>query len=630
MCGIAIAIDPLRIAAEDCTARMVAVQEHRGPDGRGSSMHSHASGAWVGLGHSRLAIVGLGLESSQPMTSLNGQHTLVFNGEIYNYPELADELELHECNGCDRPGDTRVLVEAIARWGTDAIARLRGMWSFACFHHPTGRLMVSRDRFGIKPLYYWCDGTRLLMASEVKALLTAIRRPLPIDGKAAAKYLAYGLLDTDSMTFFEGIRAFPPAHVAEIDPARPGQIHAERYWSPPPAGTRSGTAADTDELRHRLRDSVRMHLRSDVPVGILLSGGIDSSAVLGLANDIDPAGRITAFSAVSDDPQLDESKFIDIMASHSGTRVAKVNVSANPMELFDAIDEASWANDQPLCALSDVAHLLLMRKARSLGLKVLLSGQGADEQFGGYNKFRYFYLRQLLRSGRVDRAGMLAVLTLLRTDAIRDFRLGEAVRYAGSRKLACAGMLRSGSVNYLDIDIGAASSYSQRERLDLDSLSLPALLHYEDRMSMWSSVEVRTPFLDHPVVELALSLGPASKFRGGRSKSILRDALTGLIPEEIRLRRDKRGFGIPEATWLRTVFRPSIEAMFAGQMLSDSLGIVDQAGAKRAFDAFLKGKPVPNGRQIMRLYLLERFIHRFAANIDGLGTAPRRVDHELS
>ena len=149
-------------------------------------------------------------------------------------------------------------------------------------------------------------------------------------------------------------------------------------------------------------------------------------------------------------------------------------------------------------------------------------------------------------------------------------------------------------------------------------------------MSMWNSVEVRTPFLDHPVVELALSLGPASKFRGGRSKSILRDALTGLIPEEIRLRRDKRGFGIPEATWLRTVFRPSIEAMFAGQMLSDSLGIVDQAGAKRAFDAFLKGKPVPNGRQIMRLYLLERFLHRFAANIDGLGTAPRRVDHELS
>jgi len=617
MCGISLVVDSSRQQVEARLELMLQSQRHRGPDGVGQTVCECMKGTWVGLGHNRLAILDLTLAGAQPMTSWDGQHTLIFNGEIYNYIEIARELALPRDETGRCVGDSRVLVEAIARWGPDVFRQLHGMWALACLNHKTGQLLVSRDRFGIKPLYLWTDGHRLLLSSEVKAILSACGQKFELNRGACGRYVAYGLLDTDLSTMFGDIRAFPPSHFALIDPSRPATMPLNRYWAPPEQCTRSGTDADADELRTRLTSSISMHLRSDVPVGILLSGGIDSSAVAGIATRLGTAHVATALSVVSDDASLDESRFIDDMANYAGIKTTKVNVSQDPMELLDTVTEATWANDQPLCALSDVSHFMLMRLARSLGLKVLLSGQGSDEQFGGYNKFFYFYLKQLLRHGNLLAAATLVARALARSDVLREFRLGEAARYIGSSKLATAGLIHSGNQQLLAEPIGAGRTYSERERRDLSKLSLPALLHYEDRMSMWNSIEVRVPFLDHRVVELGLSLSPHSKFACGRPKSILRRALNDLIPESIRLRRDKKGFGIPESKWIGTTFRPAFEEMLRSDMRASGLGVLDQHGVRSGYDLHLRGKAIPNGRQLMRVLLLERFLERFSQHIDG-------------
>jgi asparagine synthase (glutamine-hydrolysing) len=615
MCGLAVVVDQTRDRVEECIGRMLEFQTHRGPDGTGRATFQAAANTWIGMGHNRLAILDLSGSGSQPMSSHDGRYTMVFNGEIYNYVELARELGLPEHSDGKRIGDSRVLVESVSRWGADAFPRLRGMWALACFDHHAGTLLLSRDRFGIKPIYLSLEGGRLAIASEVKALLAANDRARRINRAACGRYVAYGLLNSDVSTMFEGITAFPAACFAVVDLHDLRIPRFTRYWEPPVACSRLGSSADVADLRARLEDSVRLHLRSDVPIGVLLSGGVDSSALLGLAVRQNLHHTARALSVVSDDPDLDESRFIDLMADHARVPTHKVNVSRSPMGLLDAVDEASWANDQPLCALSDVSHLMLMRKARTLGLKVLLSGQGSDEQFGGYSKFFYFYVLHLLRNLRVPAAVGLLARSLLRSDLLWEFRIGEAVRYAGASRFASAGMVHRNNGGLLTQAIGAGNSYAERERSDLFSLSLPALLHYEDRMSMWSSVEVRVPFLDHPIVELALSLPPQSKLDCGRTKSVLRKALAGTIPDAIRLRRDKRGFGIPEAAWLRTAYRPAFEEMLRSEMRSDSLGILDQAGVRRGFRAFMAGRAIPNGRQMMRVLLLERFLHRFSSYI---------------
>lgn len=617
MCGIAVVIDQSRDRVKDHLGRIIKVQRHRGPDGTGQVILECLPMRWIGLGHNRLAILDLTESGSQPMHSRDGRHTLVFNGEIYNYVEIASELGLKPTE-YDRPiGDTRVLVEAIARWGCDVFRRLRGMWALACLDHYTGRLLLSRDRFGIKPMYISFEAGQFRLASEVKGLLVASKGTKNINQAACARYVAYGQLNSDLSTMFEGIAAFPPACHATLDLQNlmPPRFH--QFWEPPAPSTRSGTAEDVEELKARLHTAISIHLRSDVPVGMLLSGGIDSSAILGFASKNGLSSSATALSVISNDAYLDESRFIDIMVNHTGVKSIKVNVSENPFDLLHLVGEATWANDQPLCGLSDASHFLLMQIAKSLKIHVLLSGQGSDEQFGGYNKFFYFYLNELIKKNKWFAALSIFLRVAFKSNVLQEFRIGEAVRYLGVKKIAAAGLIHADNTSALDGDIGLGANYVERERRDLFSLSLPMLLHYEDRMSMWNSIEVRLPFLDHRIVELALSLNPWAKFSSGQPKSILRKALVGVIPDDIRLRRDKKGFGIPEGEWVTNLFRPIYEEMMKGEMRSGSLRILSQDGIRRGYRNLLQKKPIPNGRQMMRVLLLERFLAQFSHYITG-------------
>jgi asparagine synthase (glutamine-hydrolysing) len=286
-------------------------------------------------------------------------------------------------------------------------------------------------------------------------------------------------------------------------------------------------------------------------------------------------------------------------------------VSANPHALLDRLAEASWFNDAPIPGISSLAHMELMQLAAGQGLKVLLTGQGSDEQLGGYNKFFYFYLMSLWKEHRYGRAALTIGQFARHSNTLREFRLSEAMRYVGRRKLSERSFIAGAHQGLDTMDIGFNGSYARREWIDLTKTSVPQLLHGEDRMSMSRSIEMRVPFLDYRLVELLARVPPSAKFNGGWTKSILRTAIRGLVPEEIRLRRDKKGFSVPGEDWMRRTLQPRVEALFASELLSERLGLIEGEALRRAYQTFASGRGTMNGRQFFRAYAFEIFLREF-------------------
>jgi asparagine synthase (glutamine-hydrolysing) len=617
MCGISGLLSRDR-GYTTAIGRMVDVMRHRGPDADGTFSDDHPAGGGVALGHNRLSIIDLSNRAAQPMTSRDGRFVLVYNGEIYNYREIAAELD-----PADRPdsgaGDTEVILAALAAWGTDALAKFNGMWALLLYDRHARTLMAARDRFGIKPLYVFDDGRTWHFASEIKAILAASSSRFRLDPATVVPYLTRGLLNFSDRTFFDGIRQFPPASYQVVslgDTIVPGPV--ERYWSHPierPDADGRALSVSPTEVRDLFIESVKLRLRSDVPVGLLLSGGIDSSAILGAIAHAGATENLTVLSVTSDDAWANEEPYIDRMAQYAGVASAhlqKINVSQDPVGLHARLGDACWFNDEPVCGIADIAELRLMERSRQLGIKVLLSGQGADEQLGGYNKFFYFYLTGLVRQGRVGRAAATLCQSALRSRTLYEFRISEAIRYLGARGNDERTFVHPGMRHHDNVDIGFAGSYERREWIDLVKTSVPALLHYEDRMSMSQSVEVRVPFLDYRLVECLARVSPDDKFEGGWSKSIFRKAIEGLVPPEIQYRRDKKGFTVPEDVWMRRELRPQVEAVMASGLSGASEGFVDPDRFKTLFGRFLDGRGVLNGRHFYRAIAFEAFVDRFA------------------
>jgi asparagine synthase (glutamine-hydrolysing) len=620
MCGISGIITPRADGAEAAIDRMVAVMNHRGPDGRGAWVRTISEACTLALGHNRLSIIDLSDHAAQPMTSGDGRHVLVFNGEVYNYREIAAQLD-----AAHRPapgaGDTAVVLAAFRQWGPAALSRFNGMWALLLYDAGAKTLLLARDRFGVKPLYYYHDGAQLFLGSEVKAILAASGARLTVNPDTAIPYLTRGLLNCTEDSFFTGVQQFPPASYAVLDltcppPARPA---TERYWRHPFEKGELPVAGrvSPEEIRATFLDAVTLRLRSDVPVGVLLSGGVDSSSIVGAIGQAGALENVTVLSVTSDDPAANEEPFIDIMARFSHLTPQKVNVSNDPMALLERLSESCWFNDEPVCGVSDIAERRLMELARSHGIKVLLSGQGADEQLGGYNKFFYFYLRSLLEAGRPLAAARTLAQFARHSNTLFEFRLSEAIRYIGRSRLASDTFIAPAHQHRDTIDIGYHGSYPKREWIDLVQTSVPALLHYEDRMSMSQSVEVRVPFLDYRLVEMLAAVHPSEKFDGGWTKSIFRKAIAGLVPKEIQYRRDKKGFNVPETRWMRGVFAPSTKALFASGLEAHRLGFLDAGALQRSYARFLDCKGYLNGRHFFRVYAFEAFLRRFADSISG-------------
>lgn len=594
MCGLAGVIGPRGLESGAALRRMLDVLAHRGPDGEGS-WSSEVGANSVNLGHRRLAIIDLSAAAGQPMFTADGRHALIFNGEIYNYLELRTELE-HDGVRFSTRSDSEVLLQALIHWGSRAFSRLNGMWALVFLDIERRRLVLARDRLGKKPLYFHHDREArvLWFASEIKGVLAGTARRFAVDLVVVNRYLTQQLFESQSESFFSGIVALPAATSLTIDLTLPvRRIDAPVvYWTLPERDPFQGTMRDRIEaVRETLFDAVRVRLRSDVPVGVLLSGGLDSSCVAAAARRVlGPTGELHVLSAVNDVPSNSEEPYIDRMAWALSCRVDKERFVGDGDTIFAGLERAVFHNDEPVGGLANVAHLALMERARDRGVTVLLSGQGGDELACGYLKYAGFYAMELLRAGRAGGAARLAYGFARRGTVLRQFSLADARRYLPGFLRPAMPEVRGPHVRDAGglLPMGMGAGVIARQAADLTRLSVPALVHYEDRMSMAYGREVRAPLLDVRLVELLQPMDPCWKLRNGWTKWLLRAAMAPDLPGDIAMRRDKQGFITPESIWVARELRSHIEGVLKGPLLTEDWGLVSRRGIKDRYREYLR------------------------------------------
>jgi asparagine synthase (glutamine-hydrolysing) len=572
MCGIA------GIVAADSFDPQVLVSmthlvKHRGPDGFGFAYFPRAAESpsevihnenrlprctrpAVGLGNRRLAILDLSELGNMPMQSDDGTLTVTYNGEIYNYRELRAELETlgHRF----RTGtDTEVLLNSYQQWGEGCVSRFNGMWSFGLWDQRNKSLFCARDRFGVKPFYYAVSGGCFFFGSEIKQLIYGANLPRVANARVVYHFLEQFLFDYSRETFFENIFQLPGGHTLTLQLRGSLDIVTRKYWElaihPEEAGARKEEEI-CEEFRDRWETAVRLRLRSDVPVGSSLSGGIDSSAVICQAKKLAPAQKFHTFSSCIEEKGMDERPFIAAVTNAIGSSGHLVYPKAG--SFWERVDDISYHQDEPIQSGAVFAQWSVMAAARKQGVPVLLGGQGGDETLCGYQKYRYFYLWQLLRQGnpRAFREGLLS----FRNGTHSSWTLTDASRYfpapfRSSFSVAdrvCTADFRTRFASQR-IAIGVVGSIAERQKLDLTLTSIPSLLHLEDRNSMAHSIETRLPFLDYKLVEFAVNCPASLKLRDGWSKWILRKVMKDAMPDEVRLRKSKLGFDVPQTSWLR-------------------------------------------------------------------------------
>jgi asparagine synthase (glutamine-hydrolysing) len=553
MCGIAGIVyeDTSEEAVQLDVRRMIALQRHRGPDGEGFYDTTGAS-----LGHCRLAIIDVTDTGHQPMSDLERRYWITFNGEIYNYRELAVELRSLGYRFHSR-SDTEVLLAAYKHWGKACLERLRGMFAFGIWDEKTRVLFAARDRLGIKPFHYWADGsTKLAFASEMKALLAFLPQHRP-NIPLVRDFLAWNLLDHDpAETMVAGIKRLPPAHGMTW---RPGQgLQLWQYWSLSMSEdydiSDAREAALIDEFRQRFQETVSVHLRSDVPVGTSLSGGLDSSAIACVVSaELRSRGAWHdnwqhTFSACYSDPNLDERPYIKAVIDATGCTPHYVFPQGE--SLARELDTWLWHQDEPVGSIGVYAQYCVARLAKEHGIKVLLDGQGADEQMAGYRKFVLVYLRELMTSRQYIRAGKEAAAFFLSPDFFRTGKFVAGRRYLLSALPEVSALWPGRDAPQRPDTLGIGNSLSRRLAADMTQYSLPVLLRFDDRNMMAFGVESRVPFVDHTLVEWLAKLPSVLRMSNGWSKRILREALQGILPETIRTRRNKLYFSAPESVWL--------------------------------------------------------------------------------
>jgi asparagine synthase (glutamine-hydrolysing) len=613
MCGIA-GLVYQRGAQHDAliaVRRMIALQRHRGPDGEGFYDTPGAS-----LGHCRLAIIDLSDAGHQPMRDPSGRYCLTYNGEIYNYLELANELRA--LGHCFRShSDTEVLLTAYRQWGAACLARLRGMFAFAIWDEQERRLFAARDRLGIKPFHYWTDSQgRLAFASEIKALLAFVPT-VRVNRRLAQAFLAWGLLDHEAAeTMFEDIWRLPPGHSLTWEPDR--GLSLQRYWhlevtndlETPPVRR----AALIAEFRARFEESMALHLRSDVPVGTCLSGGLDSSSIVCTASaELHRRGIWRedwqhTFSACFDDPRLDERPYIAVVAEATGCQTHFVFPRGEWLQRD--LHALLWHQEEPVGGFSVYSQYCVARLAREQGLKVLLDGQGADEQLAGYRKFILVYIRQLLRARCYLRAlhetfAFVTSPAILRTSSLVDGR-----RYLFRSAPELAQLWPADTLPERPATLGLGDGLGRRIEADLLQFSLPSLLRYEDRNTMAFGIESRVPFVDHVLVEWLATLPADMRLRGGWTKYILRQALADVLPAKIRARKSKLGFATPDSAWLAGPLAEWLHSTLrVPQYLND---VVDMRGVHHLLTQHLAGqRSLAVETLLLRLALYETWAQIF-------------------
>ena len=613
MCGIAGIFAPSGFDPENLIA-MTHLVKHRGPDGFGLAYfglqpdsraqcfhdedgHPEFERPRLGFGARRLAILDLSELGNQPMQIEDGQLWITYNGEIYNYIEIRKELEAlgHRF----RTGtDTEVILRAYDQWGSSCVNRFNGMWSFAIYDRRENQLFCSRDRFGIKPFYYFVSPDFFLFASEIKQILQCPGMPRVINEVVAFQYLEQGVQDHTGETFFTGIRQLQGGHSLHIDLSKPPlSMSIEKYWELPLTEGEDNARSEKsyiERFSELFTQSVNRHLRSDVPVGSCLSGGLDSSSIVAIAAMSNRGSQLSSFSSCFELEALDERDFIREIVSSQ--KLASHFVFPVAEGFWNDLNCLIWHQDEPVGGTSVYAQWCVMRAAQQARVPVLLDGQGGDEILCGYRKFYVFYLWHLLKRAnpRLLPEGLAWILRVRSNNLSWTHAKRYVSRPQGRKRSTVA---RVCSPDFLDrsrnipaAQIGPGKSLAQRQKEDLVRYSLPALLHYEDRNSMAHSVESRVPMLDHELAEFAVNCPPALKLRKGWTKWILREALRGILPDSVRLRKTKLGFETPQREWLSRDARGTIHSMLQQSELAAGR-ILSTANVRNEFQNFFARKP---------------------------------------
>jgi len=572
MCGIAgiVSKDRHREPGRHALSAMLEAIAHRGPDGDGT----HYDGA-VALGHKRLAIIDIGT-GQQPMSNEDGSLWITFNGEIYNFVELRQELARH--HAFRTQSDTEVILHLYEELGERCLERLNGMFAFAIWDSRQQRLFAARDRIGIKPLYWTMTKDELLFASEPKALLASRLVSPRVDREGLEQYLTFQFC-LDDRTLFADIQRLEPGHYLTFKPGRDNAPSLVCYWDYNyELDTHHTDDYFREELAALLRDAVKLQLRSDVPVGAHCSGGIDSTTIVSLAARQYPHTFHTFTGAFREGPQYDETRFARAVADN--VKATYHEVWPTGQEFADTMPWLIYMMDEPAAGPGLFPQYCVSRLARD-HVKVVLGGQGGDELFGGYARYLVAYLEQALKGAIYGTGGdprylvswesIAPSLSMLRqyrpmlqsffADGLFDdmdrryFRLISRLEQADTVISGDAWQPTSHERMFQAFaqvfnNPSTKSYFNKMTNFDLKTL-LPALLQVEDRTSMSVSLESRVPLLDHRIAELVTRMPPTTRFKGGDSKRIFREAVQPLIPEQVFNRRDKMGFPVPLAEWMK-------------------------------------------------------------------------------
>lgn len=624
MCGISGIIDrrnqPVSINQIKIITDLI---RHRGPDDEG--YHTESG---FGFGHRRLSILDLSADGHQPMPYLN-RYVITYNGEVYNYLEIKDEL-LESGYQFKSKTDTEVILAAYDKWGADCVERFNGMWAFAIFDRKKQEIFCSRDRFGVKPFYYALIGNTFAFGSEIKQFTGLNGWKAQVNVPRMLDFFVNGIFDHTDQTLFEGVNQLRGGHNLLYD-LKTQNFRIYKWYNLREKIKPFAKSFEEAKLRFRdlFQDAVRLRLRSDVKVGSCLSGGLDSSSIVCTVNELlRETGQEAVQETVSScfaQKQYDEQEFIDEV-------IAKTEIKSNKIfpqfgQLFRDLEEITWHQDEPFGSTSIFAQWSVFKEAKKRNLIVMLDGQGADESLAGYPLYYETLLISLVKKLRLNR---------LRTEAKEYQKLPyyspkpALLRLVKSflpkrmlnrvRHLLPSHDLRFVKAEYRQQPKGYVPSYfASIQELSLDQLTLthlPMLLHYEDRDSMAHSIESRVPFLDYRLVEFILSLPDEFKISEGQTKFILREALGDIIPDKIKNRRDKMAFVTPEAEWMKQnqeFFRERVRA--AAAYFSQW---IDAEAIVSAFDQQEKDKAII-GSIYWRLLVLHAWGLKFGLNREARG-----------
>jgi asparagine synthase (glutamine-hydrolysing) len=593
MCGICGIINfnqqPVREAS---IHTMMQIMKHRGPDDEGVFIEKN-----VGLGFVRLSIIDLSKAGNQPMVSNDGRYMIVFNGEIYNYIEVRKELKLKNYT-FKTNSDTEVLLASYMEWGEECLQRFNGMWAFVIFDRVEKRIFAARDRYGIKPFYYLKTGNYLAIASEIPPLLSLLEHKPDPNHQSIFDYLVFNRTDQTERTFFEEIRKLQHGHSLSIqlteDSGQKAEVRIKNWYD-----LRTNLKEPfkcPEEYKELFSSAVGLRLRSDVPVGVCLSGGLDSSSIVSILLKDYNKKDLNTFSAVYEKGQFgDETEFINeykpFLKNMFFTTPTAETLQANLAGFVKA-------HAEPIPSTSPYAQFKVMELAKGK-VVVTLDGQGADEELAGYHYFFGFFFKDLLKHRRLGKLSIEMFHYLINHHNL--YGLKTFLYFLLPEKLKTS--LRVNEKGYLNqafVEKYQSSNSIARNLYNSGSLhdalldhfeyKLEHLLKWEDRNSMWFSLEARVPFLDYRLVEKTLATQGDLIIKNGMTKHILRESMKGILPEKIRMRRDKVGFGTPQDEWFK---KPAWRNMVSEILNSRSFsgrGIINPSEATRTHRAHISGK----------------------------------------